>query len=221
MEGLLFNPPSPQPSHTPSHPHPHTHTLTHPHPQLDRLWSRALEFKARRGEFGRAGLTAMQRLDADRQRLVIQGGAMYAHEWLPRYISTGMGPMLPMGLDTVAMSGQRAMAGQRSVPMVVQCSVGNIPMPHVTLHDDSIKTHKDEEQPIDPVRGVGAYASKACLWGAEGSPEAVVEEWMQQLVSTDHAFVTLSPQVCRGVGVCFLQCCGWVIVHDPHKVRIV
>lgn len=96
-----------------------------------------LEFQARRGLLGRKGLNATQVLDADRQRLMIEGGAMHFPLWQPRY-----------------MGGEG-----------------------------------------DAAVGAGAYGRSAHLWGAEGSPEAVVEEWLRHLEATDKAYVTLRPEV--------------------------
>lgn len=167
-----------------------------PHHKMERLWSRALEFKARRGEFGTAGLTVMQRLDAHRQRLMIQGGAMYADLWLPRYRSTGKGPTLPLGLDKLAAGALATAGGAGSGAGVFMGGAGGSGVFGSTSRASASSNDSTaEQQRVDPVRGTGAYSSKACLWGAEGSPEAVVEEWIQQLESTDHAFMTYAPEV--------------------------
>lgn len=108
--------------------------------QMDRQWSRVLEFQARQGTLGRRALLATQRLDADRQRLMLQGGAMHFDLWRTRY----------MGCEG------------------------------------------------DAAEGMGAFGRNAHLWGAEGSSEAVVEEWLRHLEATDKAYITLTPQVGLG-----------------------
>lgn len=46
----------------------------------------------------------------------------------------------------------------------------------------------------DAAAGSGAFGRDVHLWGAEGSPEGVVEEWLRHLEATDKAYVTLPPQ---------------------------
>lgn len=96
-----------------------------------------LEFQARCGLLGRRGLIATQLLDADRQRLMLEGGAMHPGLWRPRY-----------------MGGQG-----------------------------------------DAAVGMGAYGRSTHLWGPEGGPEALVEEWLRHLEATDRAYVALRPEV--------------------------